>query len=99
MRTAADENPETDLSELILNSLAALRTLRDEIRVDLDLAAKEARERWRRLEGRLRAAETRARSHRVRPQALKTLLASAKLFRTRLREQPRAPAQQSGTAG
>jgi hypothetical protein len=88
-----DENPETDISEMIRNSLAALRTLRDEIRVDLDLAGKEARDRWRRLESRLRAAETRARDNRTRPQSLRTLLATAQQFRTRLREQPGASAQ------
>ena len=88
-----DENPETDISEMIRNSLAALRTLRDEIRVDVNLAGKEARDRWRRLESRLRAAETRARGNRARPQALKTLLATARQFRTRLREEPRTPAQ------
>ena len=63
-------------------------------RVDVNLAGKEARgNRWRRLESRLRAAETRARGSHARPQALKTLLATARQFRTRLREQPRAPAQ------
>jgi hypothetical protein len=88
-----DENPETDISEMIRNSLAALRTLRDEIRVDLNLAEEEARDRWRRLESRLRAAEARARADRAQPQVLKTLLENAKQFRTRLRKQPGASAQ------
>lgn len=85
-----DENPETDISDTIRNTLAALRTLRDEIRVDLNLAGKEARDRWRRLESRLRAAEARARGVDSRPRGLKTLVENAKQFRARLREQPRA---------
>jgi CBS domain-containing protein len=54
------EQPETDLIELVESSLAVLKTLRDEIRVDLNLAGKEVGDRWRRLETRLRAAEVRA---------------------------------------
>lgn len=82
------QNPETVLSELVQNSLAALRTLRDEIRIDLNLAGKEARDRWRRLEARLRAAETRARAHQHAGAAtLAVLLDNARRFRARVREE------------
>jgi CBS domain-containing protein len=85
-----DEEPESgpasgDLSALVANSVAALKTLRDEIRVDVNLATKEARDRWRRLEARLRAAETRARN-RTGLRNLAELVESAKEFRTRLRD-------------
>jgi CBS domain-containing protein len=83
------EPPETDLTELVQNSLAVLETLRDEIRVDLNLAGKEVRDRWRRLETRLRAAETRAqRTRREGARSLTTLVDSAKDFRGRLIEKP-----------
>ena len=88
------EAPETDLTELVQNSLAVLKTLRDEIRVDLNLAGKEVRDRWRRLETRLRAAETRAHeARREGARSLSTLVESAKEFRGRVMEKqpPRAP--------
>jgi CBS domain-containing protein len=40
--------PETDLRALVQNGVAALKTLRDEIRVDLNLAGKELRHKLRR---------------------------------------------------
>ncbi len=58
--TPDEQTPETDIVDIVQNSLSALRTLRDEIRVDLNLAGKEVRDRWRRLETRVRAAETHA---------------------------------------
>jgi len=89
-----EEAPETDVSELVRNSLAALKTLRDEIRVDLNLAGKEARDRWWRLEARLRAAEMRARdSRREGARSLASLVESAKQFRTRLRDKSAAGSQ------
>lgn len=79
------EQPETDAAELARNSLAVLKTLRDEMRVDLNLAGKEVRDRWRRLEPRLRAAELRAKATgQVR--ALAALVASAKELRRGLRQ-------------
>jgi CBS domain-containing protein len=81
------EIPETDLSEFVRNGMEALKTLRGEIRVDLNLAGKEMRDRWRRLESRVQAAERR---HTDTPcqksGSLAALLENAKLFRTRLRE-------------
>jgi hypothetical protein len=50
-----------DLDERLKNDIDALRTLRDELRVKLNLASKEARDAfesaektWRKLEGRVR---------------------------------------------
>jgi CBS domain-containing protein len=85
---APDEHtPETDITDMVRNSLAALRTLREEIRVDLNLAGKEVRDRWRRLEARLRAAETHARDARLdAARNLTGLVDSAKQFRNRLRD-------------
>lgn len=83
-----EQHPEAVLSELVQNSLEALKTLRDEIRIDLNLAGKEARDRWRRLEARLRAAETRARTRqREGAAALAGLLDNARRFRARVREE------------
>jgi CBS domain-containing protein len=79
--------PEPDLTELVKNSLAALRTLRDEIRVDLNLAGKEARDRWRRLEVRLQAAEAHARAtRREGARSFEVLVENARQFRKTLRE-------------
>jgi hypothetical protein len=47
------------LSDAVLNSVEILKTLRDEIRVDLDLASQEARRRWSQLEGRTRSSTER----------------------------------------
>jgi hypothetical protein len=52
---------ETQLSDVVQNSLQVLETLRDEIRADLQLAGQKARHRWTHLEARLHAAEIRAR--------------------------------------
>ena len=83
------EMPETDAKEVVRDSLAALKTLRDEIRVDLNLAGKEVRDRWRRLETRLRAAETRAReARRGGERGLSSLVESARQFRSSLRKKP-----------
>jgi CBS domain-containing protein len=85
--TPETQLPETDLTEFVQNSLAAIRTLRDEIRVDLNLAGKEVRDRWRRLEARLQAAEQHAReTRREAARDLAGLVQTAKQFRSRLRE-------------
>ena len=82
------EMPENDAKELVRNSLALLRALRDEIRVDLNLAGKEVRDRWRRLETRLRAAETRARdTRRGGERALHALVEAAQQFRSDIRKE------------
>lgn len=85
--TPATTSPEPDLTELVRNSLDALRTLRDEIRVDLNLASKEARDRWQRLEVRLQAAERHVRNARKGGAGnLATLIESAQQFRRLLRD-------------
>lgn len=85
--TPDEQTPETDINDIVRNSLSALRTLRDEIRVDLNLASKEVRDRWRRLEARLRAAETHARDARLdAARNLAGVVDSAKQFRNRLRD-------------
>ena len=90
--TPGEEMPadlDANLGELVRNSLAALKTLRDEVRVDLNLAGKEMRERWRRLETRLCAAEAGAReARRDGPARLAAMVATAKEFRDRLRDKP-----------
>jgi len=64
-------------------SLEILKTLRDQVRVDLNLAGKEARDRWERIEERIRVARQRLRagagSRSVRP-----LVDSIKRFRRSL---------------
>jgi len=91
--TTEDDGPatrsESDLADLVTNSLAALEALRDEIRVDLELASKDVRDRWRRLEARLGAAELRARTARRQGAgSLAALVESAKEFRRGLRKKP-----------
>ena len=81
------QNGETEGGDLLQNSLAALRTLRDEIKVDLNLAGKEVRDRWRRFEARLQAAEARARASRSEgARNLAKLIEDAKQFRTRVKD-------------
>ena len=93
--TPDEQTPETDINDIVRNSLSALRTLRDEIRVDLNLASKEVRDRWRRLEARLRAAETHARDARLdAARNLTGVVESAKQFRNRLRDKALPPASQ-----
>jgi CBS-domain-containing membrane protein len=85
------EVPETDVVDEVRDNLQALKTLRDEIRVDINLAGKELRDRWRRLETRLRAAELRAKSaRRTRAGSLARLVETARQFQRGLGKK-RAP--------
>ena len=96
--TPETELPETDLRDFVQNSLVALRSLRDEIRTDLELAGQEVRDRWRRLEARLHAAEAHAReAGRDAAHNLAGLVEIAKRFRSQLRAQP-APGAQARSA-
>jgi hypothetical protein len=71
-------------SHAVHKRLGELKTLRDQIRVDLNLAGKEARDRWRGIERRIRATQERVRaSESVR--ALAPLLDSVRKFRATLR--------------
>ena len=94
--TPDNELPETDVRDLVRESLAALKTLRDEVRVDLDLAGQEVRDRWRRLEARFRAAEANGReAGRDAAHNLAGLVEIAKRFRGQLRDElaPTVPAR------
>ncbi len=83
---------ETQLSDVVLNSLEVLKTLREEIRADLELASQEARRRWTHLEARLHAAEIRARErHHGGARHLADLVEHARQFRSALKR-PRAGA-------
>lgn len=92
-RTPTWPEPEaSNLREVIRNSLDVLRTLRDEIRVDLSLASKEMRDRWRLLESQVHLAEARARATREDGAAsLRTLVDNVKKFRGALRRPESAP--------
>ena len=87
--TSEEEAPagiETQLSDVVQNSLELLKTLRDEIRADLELAGEEARRRWTHLEARLHAAEIRARErHPGGARHLAELVEHARQFRSALR--------------
>ena len=88
------ETPETDLFQLAQNSRAALETLRDEIRVDLNLAGKELRDRWRWLETRLHAAETRVRkARRGGARSFARLVDSARQLRADIHEKSTSAAR------
>jgi CBS domain-containing protein len=77
----------SNLSELVRNGLEALKTLGDEIRVELDLASRELRERWHRLEEEVRQVERRAREPRGDgAQSLAAVIESVKRFRNALRK-------------
>jgi CBS domain-containing protein len=98
LTTAVEEDgpaaPESELGDDVRDSLEALKTLRDEIRVDLNLAGKELRDRWRRLETRLRAAELRAKgARRSGARSLARLVESARQFQGSLgkKRAPRRP--------
>ena len=47
-KAPATEVADTDLVDFVQNSLAALETLLEEVRIDLNLARKAVRDRWRR---------------------------------------------------
>ncbi len=89
MSTTWEEAPagiETQLSDVVLNSLEVLKTLRHEIRADLELASQDVKRHWTHLEARLHAAEIRARdrSHGG-ARHLAELVEQARQFRSRLK--------------
>jgi CBS domain-containing protein len=82
----APEKVQTDLSDVIRNSLEVLKTLRHEIRADLGLASQDVRRHWTHLEARLHAAEVRARDRgRGGTRQLTELIEHARDFRGRLK--------------
>lgn len=87
----------THLREFVENSWEALKTLRDEIRVDINLGGKEVCDRWRKLESRIQAVETRAHSAGLEGAAsLATLVEHARQFRSRLRDKATAAEMPDG---
>ena len=82
----APERVETDLSDVLQNSMDVLKTLRHEISADLKLASQEARHRWTLLEARLHVAELRARDrHRGGTRHLAELVEHARHFRSQIK--------------
>jgi hypothetical protein len=68
--------------------LADLKTLRDMVRVDINLAGKEARERWRRIEARINTVEKRVRGS-AGFQSLEALIQVVQDYRSSFRREPR----------
>ena len=68
--------------------LADLKTLRDMVRVDINLAAKEARERWRRIEARINMVEKRVRES-AGFQSLESLIQVVQDYRSSFRRERR----------
>jgi len=66
--------------------LADLKTLRDMVRVDINLAAKEARERWRRIEARINMVEKRVRES-AGFQSLESLIQVVQDYRSSFRRE------------
>lgn len=74
------------LTDVVRSSLEALKTLRDEVRVDLNLAGKEFRDRWQRLEDEMRLAERRARDERAEGAwSLVPMIENVRRFRNAIR--------------
>jgi len=66
--------------------LAELKTLRDMVRVDINLAGKEARERWRRIEARINTVEKRVRGS-AGFQSLESLIQVVQDYRSSFRRE------------
>lgn len=71
-----------ELKRNLKDTMAQLRTLRDEVRVDLHLAGMEAKDHWKKLEPRLAEAEHVARSEtEASKRALDETLEALRRFR------------------
>jgi hypothetical protein len=74
-----------DLKQHLQQSLESLKTLRDEIRVDIHLAGMEVKDSWKRLEHRFGDAENFAReASYTSKQALEEIIDTFKSFRASL---------------
>ena len=96
-----DIDPDQEsVREIVRNSLDALKTLRDEIRVDLNLAGKEMHDHWKRLEGQVHLAEIRAGATRAFDSAtsLRAAIENVREFRNSLRR-PESNRPRSETPG
>jgi hypothetical protein len=88
---------ETNIRETIRGRMDELKTLRDEIRVDLKLASMDLRDEWNRLEKRL-PETTRLASDikNLTVEAVDELLAEVRRFRGSLGDRP--PGQEKPTS-
>lgn len=74
-----------DLKHQIQRGLDELRKLRDEVRLELHLASMEAKERWDRIEPRIRDVETMAKDiSTASRRALQEVIDSVRRFRESL---------------
>lgn len=88
---------EAEMRRGMKDRLAYLRTLRDEIRVDVHLAGMELKDRWRELEPRMRDAERLAEDvSDVAVQALDDVVERFRSFRDTLRARREADARTHG---
>ena len=79
------------LKEEARHTLKLLRTLRDEIRVELRLASMQTRDRWRTLEKRIERVQAAGREWTEESlRAGRDLVEAARSFRTTLRDRKRA---------
>jgi chromosome segregation ATPase len=80
-------NPSTEqIRQQLHDSLQSLRTLRDEIRVDLHLAGMDAKDKWRQLEPRIEEAERFAREvSETSRTALEEIVTKFRAFRESLK--------------
>ena len=80
--------PQEQTPNAVRRRLADLKTLRDMVRVDINLAGKEARERWRRIEARINIVEKRVRGS-AGFQSLESLIEVVQDYRNSFRREPR----------
>lgn len=75
----------TEAKERLHDSFEELKTLRDEIRLDLHLAGMDARDEWKEIEKRLPDARTVDAIKTATKDALETLTKELRMFRDRIR--------------
>jgi hypothetical protein len=86
-----------DSKHLIASQFNDLKTLRDEIRLELHLAGMDLRDEWQKLERELPDPSTAAaRVKEAASEGLDRLVAQVRSFQTRLREKSSSRAQRSG---
>jgi hypothetical protein len=74
------------VKERLQDAMAELRTLRDEVRLDLHLASMDMRDEWKELEKRLPDGATAARLKEMTREALTALTDELRSFRERLHQ-------------
>ena len=74
------------IKQHIVQSMMLLKTLQDEVRVELHLAGMEARDQWKKLEQRISGADALAREARLASkQAIDDTVEAIKTFRASLK--------------